>query len=165
LSACGYWVLVRTALGNQNRVDWMPMDLAARAVFDIAMARSEDIANATKGSEEVIRAFHLVNLRAAEWTDLAPAVLETLRETTAAHKEVELVCFEDWLAALRSCPATTEEMEAKPAIKLLDFYEGLALEGGGLPRLATEATERISAVLRAVGAIDARLLQAWIHMW
>jgi thioester reductase-like protein/acyl-coenzyme A synthetase/AMP-(fatty) acid ligase/aryl carrier-like protein len=157
-------VLPRT-LGNQNRVDWMPMDLAARTVFDIAMARSEDIANATKGSEEVIRAFHLVNPRATDWTDLAPAVLETLRETTAAHKDVELVGFEDWLAALRSCPATTEEMEAKPAIKLLDFYEGLALGGGGLPRLATEETERISAVLRAVGAIDARLLQAWIHKW
>jgi hypothetical protein len=57
---------------------------------------------------------------------------------------------------------------SKPAIKLLNFYGGLALGGGGLPPLATEEgqeTERISAVLRAVGAIDARLLQGWIHKW
>jgi thioester reductase-like protein/acyl-coenzyme A synthetase/AMP-(fatty) acid ligase len=154
-------------LGNQNLVDWMPMDIAAKAIFEVAMARSDEIANANsnaKGFDEAsIRAFHLVNPRAANWTDLAPAVLETLRET--ARKDVELVRFEDWLAALRRCPATAEEMEAKPALKLLDFYEGLAIEGGGAPRLATEETERISAALRGVGAIDGPLLQAWIQMW
>jgi thioester reductase-like protein len=149
-------------LGNQNLVDWMPIDVAAQAILDVAAARSDDIAN-VKGSADSIRAFHLVNPRTADWTDLAPAVLEKLRES--AHRGVELVRFEDWLSALRSCPATAEEMEAKPAIKLLDFYEGLALGQGGLPRLATEETERISAALRNVGAIDARLLRAWIHMW
>ena len=73
--------------------------------------------------------------------------------------------FESWIQALRSCPVTAEEMEKKPAIKLLDFYEGLGSEGGSLPRLATNDTERASEALRCSGAISTELVGAWIKTW
>ena len=146
-------------LGNQNVVDWVPMDIAARAVCEVTMARS---AKASEGGD-LTRAYHVVNPAIIQWTDLVAGISQALRES--ADKQVESVTFDSWLQALRSCPVTAEEMEKKPAIKLLDFYEGLNSEGGSLPRLATKDTEETSEALRSSEAISAELIGAWIKMW
>jgi thioester reductase-like protein/acyl-CoA synthetase (AMP-forming)/AMP-acid ligase II len=153
-------VLPRT-LGQQDVVDWVPMDVAARSVCETAYARSSQVNN--KGGAELARAFHIVNPRISRWTDLAPALAQTLEEQTG--KRVEIVSFGAWIEALRQCPMTAREMETKPAIKLLDFYEGLQSEHGALPRLATEETEEVSRALGNVEAISAELVQAWTRTW
>jgi hypothetical protein len=140
-------------------VDWMPMDLAARTVCETTFARSSQIDTGAR----LARAFHIINPRTSRWTELAPSLAQTLQEQTG--KSVEIVSFGAWIAALRQCPMTAQEMETKPAIKLLDFYEGLQSEHGSLPRLATDETEEVSRALGNVEAISAELVQAWIKTW
>jgi thioester reductase-like protein len=151
--------MVPQTLGNQNVVDWIPMDVAAKTVYQLTMARSGEASK----DVDVARAYHIVNPLVVQWTDLVPSIVQVLQEQT--DKPVKAVTFETWLKALRDCPVTTEEMEKKPAIKLLDFYEGLRLENGALPRLATRDTEGTSEALRSVDAISADLVRAWIKMW
>jgi len=146
-------------LGNQNVVDWVPMDTAAKTVCEITMARSTE----TTGGDDLARAYHVVNPTIVQWTDLVTGISRALEES--ANKPVKPVTFESWLQALRDSPVTAEEMEKKPAIKLLDFYGGLNSEGGALPRLATKDTEKTSEALRSSEAISAELIGAWIKMW
>jgi thioester reductase-like protein len=151
--------MVPQTLGNQNVVDWIPMDVAAKTVCELTISRSSEVSR----DVDLARAYHIVNPRIVQWTDLVPSILRALQEQT--DKPVKSVTFEAWLEALRNCPVTTEEMEKKPAIKLLDFYEGLSSENGALPRLATGVTEENSDALRSVDAISADLVRAWIKMW
>jgi thioester reductase-like protein len=151
--------MVPQTLGNQNVVDWVPMDTAAKAVCEVTMARSTE----TSQDGDLAHAYHVVNPAIVQWTDLVPGISQALQES--ADKPVKAVAFDSWLQALRSCPVTAEEMERKPAIKLLDFYEGLGSEGGSLPRLATKDTEKTSEALRSSEAISAELIGAWIKMW
>ncbi|KAM0700227.1 hypothetical protein Q7P35_011947 [Cladosporium inversicolor] len=146
-------------LGSQNVVDWVPMDTAAKAVCQITAARSTE----TSEDNDLARAHHVVNPAIVQWTHLVPGISRALEE--CAVKPVKIVAFDTWIQALRNCPVTAEEMEKKPAIKLLDFYEGLGSEGGSLPRLATNDTERASEALRSSGAISAKLVGAWIKTW
>jgi thioester reductase-like protein/acyl-coenzyme A synthetase/AMP-(fatty) acid ligase len=151
--------MVPQTLGNQNVVDWIPMDVAARTVCELTMARSSE----TNKDADLARAYHIVNPRVVQWTDLVPSIVQALQGQT--DKPVKSMTFQSWLEALRDCPVTTEEMEKKPAIKLLGFYEGLSSENGALPRLATSVTEETSDALRSVDAISADLVRAWIKMW
>lgn len=151
--------MVPQTLGNQNVVDWIPMDVAAKTVFVLTMARSSDVSK----DSDLARAYHIVNPRIVQWTDLVPSIAQTLQEQT--EKPVRSVTFDAWLNALGDCPVTAEEMESKPAIKLLDFYQSLRSDGGALPRLATKDTERTSEALRSVHAISAGLVRSWIACW
>jgi thioester reductase-like protein/acyl-coenzyme A synthetase/AMP-(fatty) acid ligase len=151
--------MVPQTLGSQNVVDWIPMDVAAETVCELTLAHAGEV----RKSPESARAYHIVNPRVVQWSDLVPRILQALQEDI--DKPVKSVTFEAWLKALRGCPVTTEEMEKKPAIKLLDFYHGLNSEGGSLPILATRDTEGTSEALRSVDAISAELVRAWIKMW
>jgi thioester reductase-like protein/acyl-coenzyme A synthetase/AMP-(fatty) acid ligase len=156
-------MLPRT-LGQQDIVDWVPMDVAALTVCESAFARSTSSqVNTCTGGAGLARAFHVINPRTSRWSNLAPSLAQTLQEQTG--KRVEIVSFGAWVEALRQCPMTAQEMEKKPAIKLLDFYEGLQAEHGSLPRLATGETEGVSRALGNVEAISAELVQAWIRTW
>lgn len=151
--------MVPQTLGNQNVVDWVPMDTAARVVLEATLARS----TGTNDGEDLTRAYHLVNPSIVQWPDLVPGISRALEES--AGKRVKPVTFESWIQALRSCPETAEEMEKKPAIKLLEFYEGFSSKGMSLPRLATKDTERASETLRCSEPINTELVGAWIKTW
>jgi thioester reductase-like protein len=151
--------MIPQTLGNQNVVDWIPMDTAAKAVCEVTIARSTE----TSQAGDLARAYHVVNPAIVQWTDLVPSISQALQER--ADKPIQSVPFKSWLQTLESCPVTAGEMEKKPAIKLLDFYNGLNAEGGSLPRLATKDTEKTSEALRSSEAISAELIGTWIQMW
>lgn len=146
--------VVPEKLGNQDIVDWVPMDLAAKSVIDIAIsqAQTSDLAVA-----------HLVNPRIVSWSALVPAVKESLEKETG--REMRVVSFREWLDELKSSSQTTEEVEKKPGIKLIDFYEGLLTEGGGLPALKTEKTRVMSRTVDGMKAVDAELMRKWVAQW
>ncbi|EME42311.1 hypothetical protein DOTSEDRAFT_73214 [Dothistroma septosporum NZE10] len=148
--------LVPERLGNQDEVDWVPMDLAAKSVIDISESRSQD-------SQTPIAVAHLVNPRIVSWSKIVPTVRDELAKETGS--EVKIVPFRTWLDELKNSPATPEEVEKKPGIKLIDFYEGLLSEGGALPKLATRETEKMSVTVRDMSAVDAGLMKKWLGQW
>ncbi|KAK4498360.1 hypothetical protein PRZ48_011018 [Zasmidium cellare] len=146
-------------LGEGNTVDWVPMDLAARSVVDISRSRTQPSNDIT----ETCTVSHLVNPKSTTWTELVPAVRKELEAETG--REVKVVSFRTWLDKLAACPRTKEEIEQKPGIKLTDFYEGLLSGAGGLPRLATEKTVKLSDTVAKMAPVDSRLMQKWVGQW
>jgi thioester reductase-like protein len=145
--------LLPDRLGNQNAVDWVPMNLAARIVWEIATAKRSQ----GDGSADVA---HLVNPRMSSWSSLVPAVQKAL----GGAEKVKIVSFAEWVEKLTGLPRTEKDIKNKPAIKLIDFFQNLVVEGG-VPRLATVRTAKMSRTLKETRAVDEKMMQIWIAAW
>lgn len=147
-------------LGNQDTVDWVPIDLAAKSIVEIAESRTAQIGHR---SSPQIAVNHVVNPSTTSWTSLVPSIKGALDQITGAIHRV--VPFKSWLEELSVTPKTAKEAEKKPSIKLLDFYQGLTVEAGGLPLLDTDETAKLSGTIRSMEAIDGHLVTGWIRQW
>ncbi|KAF4310078.1 putative nrps-like enzyme [Botryosphaeria dothidea] len=148
--------LVPANLGNQDAVDWVPMDAAARTVVECAFKRL------TTQQDRLLDVFHVVNPRVVSWHTLVPVIKEFYGKQGV---QLEAVEFQEWMKALRAVPLTKEEIEAKPGVKLIDFYEGLKTEGGALPPMSTSHTVESSECLRDLKEVDAALFENWCKQW
>ena len=156
-------------LGNGNTVDWVPIDSAARVVLDLVRVRSTVQTEAqtqglfrTKSGRQVsqpLSTFHIANPKVTTFTDLVPAI-----QSFYSSDRLESVDFRAWIDELEGSSMTKEEIEKKPGLKLLDFYEGLAGEAG-LPRMQTERTEEASETLRSLEAVNGELVKRWCAQW
>ncbi|KAF2859785.1 acetyl-CoA synthetase-like protein [Piedraia hortae CBS 480.64] len=146
-------------LGNSDNVDWVALDDAGKTVVEVALARQREVA----AGGAPCSVAHLTNPRTIKWERLAPAVAAHIEKMTG--KSVEVMSFEQWLSKLREVQTTTEDAKRVPAVKLRDFYEGLAFSEGGLPPLATERTVRISPTLGSMKAVDEELMTRWMQSW
>lgn len=147
-------------LGTQDTIDWVPINLAAKSLFEIAESRVAQIAKG-KGPQTAIT--HIVNPSITSWTSLAPSIKDALDQATGATHRV--MPFKSWLEALSTVPKTVEEAEKKPGIKLLDFYQGLMSNAGGLPLLETKETAKLSGTIKSMESIDGSLVTKWIRQW
>ncbi|KAF4542643.1 Ochratoxin a non-ribosomal peptide synthetase [Lasiodiplodia theobromae] len=155
--------LVPAHLGNSDLVDWVPMDAAGRTVVEVSLAKARRHAAIVSGSEERLDVFHVQNPRAARWEHLVPVIREWYGRR---GREVRAVEFDEWLDALRRVPLTdADEVAKKPGVKLIDFYEGLKMEGGALPPMETRHTQELSPCLRELKAVDGRLFENWMEQW
>ncbi|KAF2994608.1 putative secondary metabolism biosynthetic enzyme [Curvularia kusanoi] len=140
-------------LGNQDRVDWVPMDVAAGAVIDIATAPDSDNT----------QVFHLTNPHTNSWSQLYPMIQAYYKEFGL---DVGVVEYDAWVAELKQIPATKENAEKVPGLKLLDFYESLRPQTGmGLPALETRNTEGVSKTLREGKEVDGEVMRKWLQQW
>jgi thioester reductase-like protein len=137
-------------LGNQDKVDWVPMDWAAKIVWEIA---------ATKGTTEATVP-HIVNPRTVSWSSLVPAIRSALGED-----DIKIVSYKEWVDALRMVSLDKEEVEKKPAVKLLEFFEGLLSEQDRLPALATVETAKMSDTLRDMQPVNEEMMRQWVAKW
>lgn len=147
-------------LGNQDTIDWVPIDLAAKSVVEISQTRTNQVWEKTGPKTSVS---HVVNPSTVSWKSLLPSIKQALEKQTGVAQRT--VPYKEWLEELSATPRTTEAAEERPGIKLLDFYESLVPEGGGLPRLATDQTAKLSQAIATMGAIDAALMIKWIEQW
>ncbi|GME52518.1 putative nrps-like enzyme [Neofusicoccum parvum] len=148
--------VVPANLGNQDAVDWVPMDAAARTVVECTFARLS--------TREVtpLDVFHVINPRVVSWRSLVPVIQAFYRKEGRELKAVE---FKEWMRELRAVPLTKEEVEAKPGVKLIDFYEGLSTEGGSLPPMETAHTVESSRCLGELKEVDGALFENWLKQW
>jgi hypothetical protein len=142
-------------LGNMDRVDWVPMDIAAGTVIDIA--------NATYSESESTQVYHLANPHTTTWNELYPVIRDYFRKENNVNMDV--VEYSDWVDELARIPQTKENAERVPGLKLLDFYESLGIEGMGLPTLQTRRAEAASSTLREGKAIDRLVVEKWLKQW
>jgi thioester reductase-like protein len=145
-------------LGNEDIVDWVPTDAAAKVLLDICETRLRD------QKEHKLDTFHLVNPRITHWKELVPAIVD-FYSSSASSPAMKIVEFSDWLTALQTLDVTEENMRNVPGIKLLDFYAGLGVEEGSLPRLDTKRSVEASGTLGGLGAVDKKLMVNWCRQW
>jgi thioester reductase-like protein/acyl-CoA synthetase (AMP-forming)/AMP-acid ligase II len=160
--------MVPESLGNMNVVDWVPMDDAAKTVVEASFshlfsARKVDEKMSDDNDENaLLQVYHVINPRTVSWRDLVPTI-QAFYSTPSSH--IAAVPFSKWLAELRKVRVDDrEEVARKPAVKLLDFYEGLEM-GEGLPRMETRRTEGVSGCLRGMRAVDREVVGNWLAQW
>ncbi|EAU30279.1 conserved hypothetical protein [Aspergillus terreus NIH2624] len=132
-------------------VDWIPVDTLAEIMIELLDSR--------RNSEELSAFFHLMNPSKTAWSSIVPAVEKAYG--------IPSVPLEEWISELVSIEnPSEEEVQKKPALKLLDFYRGLA---AGKRMLAvtvdTRKTQEGSATMADLAPIDQRLMGNWIQQW
>ncbi|PWY91620.1 NRPS-like enzyme [Aspergillus sclerotioniger CBS 115572] len=127
-----------------DRIDWMPIDLLAEVLVELALDEQS-----VHGGVNV---YHPVNLHPLSWEDIRPVVAEALSKVSG--KMVETVPFREWTVLTRN-----------PAAKLLEFFEGVMAQTGRENVLDTEGTARLSEKLRMVDAVRSEWVEKWVGEW
>ena len=130
----------------------MAQDTLATITTELTHTRREE------QSQTPHRVYHLVNPTKTAWADLVPAI-------QAKYPHVQAVGFDAWLQELEGIPSPSEEeVRAKPALKLLDFYRGLS--GSVLSaEIAVERTRQGSETMARLGGVTGELVGNWLEQW
>ncbi|KAK0726325.1 hypothetical protein B0T21DRAFT_371384 [Apiosordaria backusii] len=147
-------VIPSTLGGDQKKVDWIPVDLAAEAILELGLAQGND-----KGAG--VGCYNVVNPSSADWeTTMVDAVKEYARKT--GRGEMKVVGVGEWLDAL----GREDDAERYPALKLKEFFEGW--RGGEKQSEVTFETDKarkISRTMREMGAVSDEMMGRWLDAW
>ena len=145
--------------GRHGTVDWVPVDIAAQAVLELALSRPSH-------KQGEVACFNLVNPRPVPWSDLVSAVREFY---VSSGRVMETVDMEDWVRHLQEVGASkegSEDVEQYPALRLLDFFQGLANgEQGVQCSFGTGLSVKRSAAMAELAPVDGGLMKKWCEGW
>lgn len=110
-----------------------------------------------------LKHYNLVNPSEGSWSSLVPSITNYLSSTNTNQK-LEPVSFQAWLKALQASATQTDEVRKNPAVKILDFYEGMN-GGGDEAKLETEQTVASSRVMRDMTAVGPEWMETWLRQW
>ncbi|KAF2200028.1 acetyl-CoA synthetase-like protein [Delitschia confertaspora ATCC 74209] len=147
------WVMIMESMGlvgclpvlRGEGLDWLAVDLAAKAFLEAANVDAVDGAEEGRGG---VRVFHILNEhREPQWNDL----LHWLRK----KEDFDIVSPQEWIRRLENC-----QNSGHPALKLLGLWKEshcIASENSKAevrPRFELEKTKRLVPVMRDVKAVD-----------
>lgn len=145
-------------------IDWVPVDLASRAIVELALGSRSGEEGAGE-DDSSLQVFNVVNPNLSEWSVFASAVqkrlgIDVCRQTTLA----------EWVDVLvRTDPSTMLEAEARSSTKILPFFQHLAETAarGFLlqPKFDTTKAVAHSGTMRAMDGIDEVLINKWLEQW
>ncbi|KAJ5734324.1 NRPS-like enzyme [Penicillium malachiteum] len=133
-------------------VDWLPIDVAARAMTEIIQSRR-------RKNDPDFMIYHLTNPNVVDWGDLAGLV--------ARAYNANLVPLADWVQELESRVANEPaNLEDIPAAGLLDYLRFLVIKQD-FPKLKLDVqnSRMESPTLRSVGPVDENLINTWLQQW
>lgn len=105
--------------------------------------------------------YHLVNPNHTTWSSLLPAI-----KTHFAQTPLESVPLKEWVDPLNKSATRIEDIDSNPAIRLLDFYEGLVSGQGKVnPVFETEMTIGRSKELKRLEAVKPEWMEGWLRQW
>ncbi|KAE8399727.1 hypothetical protein BDV37DRAFT_275084 [Aspergillus pseudonomiae] len=152
-----------------DRIGWVPIDLLAEVLVDLAL-------NKDKATNESVNVFHPVNLHPLTWEAIRPIVANA--RLKASGKTAETIPFGDWVQQIRQDIETAgtgdkalsnEELQAlvakSPAVKLLEFFEDIMSKSTPENVLDTQLTAQRSEKLQAVEAVKREWIQKWVGEW
>ncbi|PQE13474.1 NRPS-like enzyme protein [Rutstroemia sp. NJR-2017a WRK4] len=154
-----------------GEIDWVPIDLLSGVLVDLALGMGP------RAEEGAVQVFHPKHPKPISWAELRDVVVGEL--ALISGKEIEKIPLKEWIARVRDDIEGAAgrgrklgdgEMEdllrANPAVKLLDFYEGLLGTGQEGPnKLAGEKTLQASARLEALEGIKEEWIRKWVREW
>lgn len=109
--------------------------------------------------ESSISVFHLVNPSTTPW--------KSLLEPINALYNLKIVDMEQWVEELKQITAPTpDDLEDKPALKLLGFYQSL-IEGQGALSVPLEKqhTKAASPTMKSLSPITPDMMETWLKQW
>lgn len=147
-----------SSLGRMETVDWIPSDILGRGIVDLAIGQSGAGTERAPGTGALV--YHAVNPRETSWASLVETVSSALG---ASGANVETVPLGVWLEALRRTASEEGNITLNPAVKILDFYEGLV--AGDRLSMNTEETVRASSTLAGLSPVDKVWMENWMKQW
>ncbi|KAE8335493.1 hypothetical protein BDV24DRAFT_156005 [Aspergillus arachidicola] len=134
-------------------VEWTPVDTLATIITELIQTRS------TSQMDSPCSVFHLVNPSATSWESLLPAVQE--------RYNVQPIEMSEWVTELESITnPSPAEVAAKPALKLIGFYQGLVEGEGALSApIEVEKTKEASITMKSMRPISIELMANWLNQW
>ncbi|KAJ8654164.1 hypothetical protein O0I10_010112 [Lichtheimia ornata] len=133
-----------------NVIDWLPVDYAARSIFDVMISTADKDASHLVENHELV--FHIVNPTTITWTD----VLNSLK---ACGLEFKTLPPNEWVQLL-------SKHQENPAYRLMSFYEanfsGPSMQ---MPIWQTTKTVKTAPVLGEAPAFGPALMQKHLSYW
>ena len=151
-------------LGSMDRVDWTPCERVASLVLDV-LGAGADPQKVSPG--DIPGYYHAVNPQTTTWAELAPAVQQFYGKDRIAR----LVSFAEWVDLLEKSQADTDgsgNLDRNPAVKILDFYRGVAAahEAGRSPIVFdVDRAKARSPAIRTARAVTPELMLHWCKQW
>ncbi|KAK1701537.1 thioester reductase domain-containing protein [Colletotrichum godetiae] len=142
-------------LGAMATVNWTPIEGIANLILEVSGIAAPVPLKKINGY------FHGVNPRTVPWETLAEAVREFYGDGVIK----KLVSFKEWVELLENSAATTDDVDKNPGIKLLDFYQGLAMGEGQGVEFSMERTTKSSKTMKEMQAVTPELMQNWCRQW
>lgn len=140
-------------LGGMDMVDWVPVDLLAQGIVELATGPDSQSGRAV--------AHHAINRKVSSWKALASIVQKHI---STKEKPIELVSYDEWVKMVRDSVSTTD-MTLNPAAKLADFYASLAHELEEPATLDMDKTCAASKTLSNLEAVKEEWLLNWLKQW
>lgn len=156
-------------------VDFVPIDVLADVLVDIAMAPSEMVPEELRCTDDIAAAvFNIRNPHLTAWSTLVPAIVERPGE----QRPLQVVTPSTWLDNLQKSAETDDEdtiAKKNPAVKLVGFFEKLwSAETGkpkecraiGLPQpMMVEKSLACSATLQGIEPVSLEWMRKWAQEW
>jgi thioester reductase-like protein len=151
-----------------KRVDWIPVDVAARAIGEVLLNRGSE-AGEVKGSEKEeegrYEVYNIVNPHSIAWSEL---VLMLRGSSPPESAKLEVVSMTEWVSRLSALSSRLSPDEI-PALKLLQFFENMAeseAQGGEASRVfETEKGRAISEALRNCKPFCREWIDGNLRVW
>lgn len=129
-------------------VDWIPINKVSEIVLDLSLHDLGD-----RGSSP--KYYNLVNPHPVPWSEVLGPV------QAYCGPDAKLVPLSEWVQKLQALDRTdAAELEAKPALKIIDFFASMVLRGP-VTKYQTVASVQAS---KSMGALKP-VTQAWMQTW
>ena len=159
-----------------DQIDWIPIDLLADILIELALARGPSAVGA--GGTYNADVYHPLNAHPITWQDLRTTILHELSSQTK-KQPLEVVPLRTWIAKVRKDAEAAVDsgedtdnvnleaaLRRDPAAKLLDFFESLVVsEKVPTNRLEFSETLKLSEKMRGLEPIKDEWVRKWIGEW
>lgn len=137
-------------------VNWIPVDNLASVIVELV--------GSVKGRKkhDETQVYNIVNPHSTQWSSLIPTIQEAYGPT------LKPVPLNKWVDALKAVDATSEmELAAKPALKILDFFETLVSQrdGWGNTEYETQQTVQGSKTMAELEPVNEKWMHVWLSQW
>lgn len=150
---------IPNSLGRMETIDWIPVDILGRIIVELAIGQHGAVEERVPGAGALV--YHTSNTKLTSWKSLVGMISDELSD---GGLKVETVPLEAWLEELRhSASEEKETIAMNPAVKLLDYYEGLT--SGEAVSLITTETVRASPTLYSLGPVNEVWMKNWLRQW
>ncbi|KAF6228467.1 hypothetical protein HO133_008197 [Letharia lupina] len=159
-----------------DRIDWIPIDLLAGILVELALVRGQSAASCTAPAHQA-DVYHPLNPHTTTWAELRTTILYELGSQT--KRTMEIVPLRTWIAKVRKAAESTVDrsehaddvsleaaLRSNPAAKLLDFFEHpAASDRVQTNRLDFSETLKLSKAMRGLEPIKDEWVRKWIREW
>lgn len=147
------------SLGRIETIDWIPVDILGRIIVELAISQHGAVEERAPGAGALV--YHTINSKRISWENLVSTISNGLSD---GGSKVETVPLDVWLEELRRSTSEEEQnLAMNPAVKLLDYYEGLT--SGDQVSLDTKETVRASPTLNNLGPVNEVWMKNWLKQW